>query len=61
MNAEERTTVAVKIATYDQLKQLKIHPRETYDQVIQRLIDNYEESDETPGDGGCPTPACPGA
>ena len=36
------TTVKVSVETREILNKLKIIPRETYDQVIKRLIDVYK-------------------
>lgn len=41
---EEPATAGIKIrpTTKKKLEELKTHPRETYDQVISRLIDFYK-------------------
>lgn len=45
--ATERT-VAVGRDTLEALKGLKVHPRETYDDVLRRLIDHERASAERP-------------
>lgn len=45
---DEPATAGIKIrpSTKKRLDGLKVHPRETYDQVIVRLIDFYEKCKE---------------
>ena len=40
-----RITTSIRIGrdTIEELKKLKIHPRETYDDVIRRLIEFYKK------------------
>ncbi len=39
-----RTTIGVEQKTLDRLKLLKITKRDTYDEIINRLIDKHEKS-----------------
>lgn len=41
MNKQQITTIRVSKQTIKQLEELKVHPRETLEQVIIRLITNY--------------------
>ena len=36
-----RTTIQVSVELKELLNKLKIHPRETYEDVIRRLVDTY--------------------
>jgi|WetSurMetagenome_2_1015567.scaffolds.fasta_scaffold1761467_1 hypothetical protein len=38
-----RTTIQVEKKTLDRLKKIKITKRETYDEILNRLIDNNKE------------------
>lgn len=40
------TTIQVKKKTKDKLEDLKIHPRESYNTVIERLIETGTNEDE---------------
>jgi predicted CopG family antitoxin len=37
------TPIRIRKDTVEELKQLKVHPRETYDDVIKRLIQAWKE------------------
>lgn len=39
------TPIRIKKDTVEELKKLKIHPRETYDDVIRRLIQKLKVGD----------------
>jgi len=40
------TTIQLEEKIRDRLESMKIHPRETYNKVIERLIKNSEEEEE---------------
>lgn len=42
----ETTTIRVNKGTKKLLDSVKIHPRETYDDVLKRLIKKFQEEDE---------------
>jgi len=42
-------TIHVSDRLRDKLKELKVHPRETYEDVIWRLIEGVERSDRCSG------------
>ena len=46
-------TIAITEETKGRLNQKKVHPRETYDDVIKRLID-YMDQQELTSDGEVP-------
>lgn len=46
----DMTTIWISQATKAALDELKIHPRETYDDVLRRLVDVAR--DHVEGDGG---------
>jgi len=39
------TTVAIETSVKEELNKLKIHERETYNDVIKRLIEHYKRRD----------------
>lgn len=38
------TSIAITTNTKEKLMELKVHPRETFDDLINRLIDTYSEA-----------------
>ncbi len=44
----EKTTIQVNIDTLDRLKSVKRHTRESYDEVLNYLIDEAEDDELTP-------------
>jgi len=44
-----RTTIQVSVELKELLNKLKIHPRETYEDVIRRLVDTYRRVKEEEG------------
>jgi hypothetical protein len=43
---EENTTIAISKGTRDRLDGIKIHEREPYGEVVERLLDVYEKKNE---------------
>ncbi len=39
----EKTQIRIDVDTRDKLKDVKVHKRETYDDIINRLIDEKKE------------------
>jgi len=48
--SEEPTTIRIRKSTKDMLDSLKIHPRETYEDVILRLIESSKETGRKEGE-----------
>lgn len=44
-NKSNMTTISIRKKTRDNLGELKIYPRETYDEVVVRLINKTKEGD----------------
>ena len=44
---KQRTTIQVEHTTLDKLKELKIAKRESYDEIVNRLIKKRGDADET--------------
>jgi hypothetical protein len=42
--------IRIRKENKEELKRLKIHPRETYDDVLSRLIDEYKKCRKEAGD-----------
>ena len=40
-----QTTIQIQTATRARLEDLKVHPRETYDEVVNRLLDTAYDSE----------------
>ncbi|MEM3832411.1 MAG: antitoxin VapB family protein [Thermoprotei archaeon] len=40
-----KSTIAVSKEVKEKLDRLKVHPRETYEDVIKRLIERWEKSE----------------
>jgi len=40
----QRSTIVVSLETKKELNSLKIHPRETYEDVIKRLIEKWKST-----------------
>jgi predicted CopG family antitoxin len=36
--------IRVSEETYESLKKIKVHPRETWDEVVRRLLEAYKKS-----------------
>jgi predicted transcriptional regulator len=44
----EKTTIQINISTLEKLKNLKRHIRESYDEILNNLIEEYENDELTP-------------
>jgi hypothetical protein len=40
---DERTTITVSKKTIERLKKVKVHPRETNEEVVERLLEEVEK------------------
>ncbi len=43
----EKTTIQINVETLDRLKDIKSSERESYNEIVNKLIDNYEEESLT--------------
>ena len=42
-----KTTVQIDLETKKRLDKLKVHPRKPYNDVIKRLLDHYEKTEQS--------------
>ena len=52
MKKYDFTTISIKKITKKRLRKQKVHPRETWDGVLNRLIDNIPSSSKENSEGG---------